>query len=143
MSRVKLIGIRETLTSLLPKAEIERLARESGAMRRRRKVDPSAMFWCVVLGFGTGAERTLAGLRRSYERATGKSLVPSSFHDRFTPGLARMFRAVLAQLMRKLASSDVRYGGVLEGLRDGLAADATVVKVHRLLARRFPALVFG
>ena len=67
VARVKFIGIRETLTSLLPKAEIERLARESGAMRRRRKVDPSAMFWCVVLGFGTGSERTLAGLRRSYE----------------------------------------------------------------------------
>ena len=96
------------------------------------------MFWCVVLGFGTGAERTLAGLRRSYERATGKSLVPSSFYDRFTPGLARMFRAVLAQLMNKLASSDVRYGGVLEGFRDVLAADATVIKLHRLLARRFP-----
>lgn len=140
MARVKCIGIRETLTSLLPKSEIERLARESGAMRRRRKVNPSAMFWCVVLGFGTGAERTLAGLRRSYERATGKSLVPSSFYDRFTPGLARMFRAVLAQLMRKLASSEgeVRYGGVLEGFRDVLAADATVIKLHRLLARRFP-----
>ena len=80
MARVKSIGISETLTSLLPKAEIERSARESGAMRRRRKVDPGAMFWCVVLGFGTGAERTLAGLRRSYERATGKSLVPSSFY---------------------------------------------------------------
>ena len=138
MARVKFIGIRETLTSLLPKAELQRMARESGAMRRRRKVDPSAMFWCVVLGFGTGAERTLAGLRRSYERATGKSLVPSSFYDRFTPGLARMFRAVLAQLMKKLASSDVRYGGVLEGFRDVLAADATVIKLRRLLARRFP-----
>ena len=92
----------------------------------------------MVLGFGTGAERTLAGLRRSYERATGKSLVPSSFYDRFTPGLARMFRAVLAQLMNKLASSDVRYGGVLEGFADVLAADATVIKLHRLLARRFP-----
>ena len=138
MARVKFIGIRETLTSLLPKAELQRMARESGAMRRRRKVDPSAMFWCVVLGFGTGAERTLAGLRRSYERATGKSLVPSSFYDRFTPGLARMFRAVLAQLMNKLASSDVRYGGVLEGFADVLAADATVIKLHRLLARRFP-----
>ena len=40
--------------------------------------------------------------------------------------------------MRKLASSDVRYGGVLEGFRDVLAADATVIKLHRLLARRFP-----
>ena len=131
MAQVKFIGIRETLTSLLPKAEIERLAHESRAMLRRRKVDPSAMFWC-------GAERTLTGLRRSYERVTGKSLVPSSFYDRFTLRLARMFRAVLAQLMRKLASSDVRYGGVLEGFRDVLAADATVIKPHRLLARRFP-----
>ena len=51
MARVTCIGIRETLTSLLPKAELERAARESGAMRRRRKVDASAMFWCVVLGF--------------------------------------------------------------------------------------------
>ena len=32
----------------------------------------------------------------------------------------------------------MRYGGVLEGFRDVLAADATVVKLHRLLARRFP-----
>ena len=40
--------------------------------------------------------------------------------------------------MRKLASSDVRYGGVLEGFRDVLAADATVIRLHRLLARRFP-----
>ena len=75
VARVKFIGIRETLTSLLPKAEIKRLARESGAMRRQRKVDPSAMLWCVVLGLGTGTERTLAGRRRSYERATSKSLV--------------------------------------------------------------------
>jgi len=138
VARVKCIGIRETLTRLLPKAELERMARESGAMRRRRKVDPSAMFWCVVLGFGAGAERSLAGLRRSYERSTGKSLVPSSFYDRFTPDFARMFRAVLAQLMSKLASSDVHYSGVLESFRDVLAADATVVKLHRLLARRFP-----
>ena len=39
VARVKFIGIRETLTSLLSKAEVERLARESGAVRRRRKVD--------------------------------------------------------------------------------------------------------
>ena len=40
--------------------------------------------------------------------------------------------------MTKLAASEVRYGGVLEGFRDVLVADATVVKLHRLLARRFP-----
>ena len=108
MARHKCIGIRETLTRLLPKAEIERLAHESGAVRRRRKVDASAMLWSVLLGFGTGRERTLAGVRRTYERVTGKSLVPSAFYDRFTIELARMFRAVLSQLMGKLASSDAR-----------------------------------
>ena len=138
MARGKCIGIRQTLTTLLPKAEIERLAHESGAVRRRRKVDASVMLWTVLLGFGTGRERTLAGLRRTYERVTGKSLVPSSFYDRFSKELARMFRAVLRELMTKLAASEVRYGSVLEGFRDVLVADATVVKVHRLLARRFP-----
>jgi len=68
---------------------------------------------------------------------TGKSLVPSSFYDRFSTELARMFRAVLRELMTKLPASEVRYAGVLEGFRDVLVADATVVKLHRLLARRF------
>ena len=91
MARRKCIGVRETLTTLLPKTEIERLAHESGAVRRRRKVDASAMLWSVLLGFGTGRERTLAGVRRTYERVTGKSLVPSSFYDRFTEELVWNF----------------------------------------------------
>ena len=49
-----------------------------------------------------------------------------------------MFRAVLRELMTKLAENEVRYAGVLEGFRDVLIADATVIKLHRLLARRFP-----
>ena len=138
VARMQSIGIRETLTSLLPEEVIERLARESGALRRRRKVDPGAMFWCVVLGFGAGRERTLAGLRRNYLRATGEMLVPSAFYDRFTQELARMFRAAVAQLLAALAVRETRYSGVLEAFRDVLVADATVVKLHRLLAHRFP-----
>ena len=55
------------------------------------------MLWTVLLGFGTGRERTLAGLRRTYQWVTGKSLVPSSFYDRFSTELAQMFRAVLSE----------------------------------------------
>ena len=96
------------------------------------------MLWTVLLWFGTGRGRTLAGLRRICERVSGNSMVPSSFYDRFSTQLARMSRAVLRELMTKLAASEVRYGGVLEGFRDTPVADATMVKVHRLLARRFP-----
>ena len=76
------------------------------------RTTPGAYGWSVLLGFGTGRERTLAGVLRTYKRVTGKSLVPSSFYDRFTKELARMFRAVLSELMSKLASSEVRYAGV-------------------------------
>ena len=62
----------------------------------------------------------------------------SSFYDRYSTELARMFRAVLRELMTNLAANEGRYGDVLEGFRDVLVADATVVKLHRLLARRFP-----
>ena len=64
--------------------------------------------------------------------------MPPSFYDRFSTELARMFRLILRELMRKLAASETRYAGVLEGFHDVLVADATVVNVHRLLARRFP-----
>lgn len=84
MARAKFIGIRETLTSLLPRAELEHLAYESGMVQRRHKVDPNAVLWALVLVYATGRERTLVGLRRMYQRATGTSLVPSAFYDRFT-----------------------------------------------------------
>src|SRR5689334_13624681 len=87
MARRKAIGIRAVLTSLLPTRLLHRMASEAGVGQRRRKVKLSALFWTLVLGFGTGRERTLAGLRRAYERATGTTLVASAFYDRFTPQL--------------------------------------------------------
>ena len=39
MARHKCIGIRQTLTTLLPKAEIERLAHESGAVHVSRALN--------------------------------------------------------------------------------------------------------
>lgn len=47
MAGHKCTGIRQTVTTLLPKAETERLAHESGVVRRRGKIDASAMLWTV------------------------------------------------------------------------------------------------
>ena len=138
MARAKSIGIRETLTSLLPRAELERLAYESGMVRGRRKVDPSAMLWTLALGFGTGGERTLAGLRRMYQRVTGTSLVPSAFYDRFTPELVRFLRRIVGELCGRLSEHEPERRGLLSKFADVVVADATVVKLHRLLAGRYP-----
>ena len=61
MARGQCIGVREQLTSLLPDAELERLARETGMVQRRRKVKVAAFFWTLVLGFGAGRIRPIPG----------------------------------------------------------------------------------
>jgi putative transposase len=137
VARCKSIGIGETLTSFLPRPVLECLARASGMMQRRRKVDPLAMLWTLALGFGSGGERTLAGLRRVYQRTTGTSLVPSAFYDRFTPELVRFLRRVVDELSRCLAEHEPAHRGLLSKFADVAVADATVIKLHHLLTGRY------
>lgn len=139
MARRQSIGIRQELTSLIPTRRLNFLARLSGLVQRRRKIDPMALFWTIVLGFGAGRERTLAGLRRAYERSTGATLVPSAFYDRFTKSLAVFFRYVVEELLDRLQETEVPLRGILQSFRDVVVTDSTLVKLHDLLERRYPA----
>jgi len=85
VARRQSIEIRRELTSLIPTPQLNFLAQLSGLVRRRRKVDAMALCWTVVLGFGAGCERSLAGMRRVYEKSIGTTLMPSAFYD--PPGL--------------------------------------------------------
>jgi len=139
VARRQSIGIRTELTSLISTRRLNFLARLSGLVRRRRKVEPIALFWTIVLGFGAGREKTLAGLRRAYERSTGATLVPSAFYDRFTQSLAVFFRFVVEELLEQMQETEASFQGVLQSFRDVVATDSTLVKVHDLLERRYPA----
>ena len=44
VARVKSMGIREALTSLVPKSKLEVLAREISVVKRQLKVVPTALF---------------------------------------------------------------------------------------------------
>ena len=63
-------------------------------VRRQRQVRVYDLVWVLVLGFATGRKRTLAALRRRYERETGQTIEESSFYKRFSPGLARLLRKI-------------------------------------------------
>ena len=139
MARRQPIGIRPELTSLIPTRQLNFLAQLSGLVRRRRKVEARALFWTVVLGFGAGRERSLSGLRRAYQKSTGARLVPSAFYDRFTKSLAVFMRRVVEELLEKLQETEAKFGGLLRSFRDVVVTDSTLVKLHDLLERRFPA----
>jgi hypothetical protein len=59
MARGKSTPLRTALSRLFPAALLRRLARETGTVQRRRRVDPVTLFWIVVLGVGSG-ERSFA-----------------------------------------------------------------------------------
>ena len=52
MAGIPSIDVRGTLRKLFPDAWLRRLAYDCGVVRQRRKVDPVALFWTLVLGFG-------------------------------------------------------------------------------------------
>ncbi len=133
------ILFRRSLRKLFPNTVLRGWARETGALCRRRKVDPVELFWVLTLGFGLGRDRTLAGLRRSYEKATGKTLAPSSFYKRFTPGLTEMMRLAVVRALEVGTGTERALSGPLANFRDILITDGTVIRLHKLLASRFPA----
>lgn len=128
MARWKSTPLRRALSMLCPKAMLERVARAEGLVRRRRRLDPVAFFWVIVLTVDTGASRTLADLRRAYARVTGDSLAASSFYARFSPALARFLNQVLSMALERLADSKRSARALLGSIRDIVCVDSTVFK---------------
>ena len=139
MARKKCTQIRRVLNRLIPKARLQALAKETGAVMRERKIGIVELFWTVVLGFATGNARTLAGLRRAFEKATGTTVVPSAFYDRFTPKLVRLLNTALGDVMDKTSRMNGALRGALASFKDVLLTDSTVVRLHDLLQKSFPA----
>jgi len=81
--------IEEELNRLFSPEWLRETAKETGFLKRERKIDPALMFWVLSLGFGVQLQRTLASLRRLYEEKAEVHISRSSFYERFTPELVR------------------------------------------------------
>ncbi|MSS73324.1 MAG: IS4 family transposase, partial [Candidatus Latescibacteria bacterium] len=57
-------AIEASLCEPFPADFLRQQAEETGLIQRDRKVDPVALFWTLVLGFGIGTDRKIADLRR-------------------------------------------------------------------------------
>ncbi len=139
MAQRQPIEIRRTLNRLLPKKRIAVLAKETGAAKRNRKIGPAPFVLSLVLGFGVGNIRTMAGLRRAFEHATGTTVVASSFYDRFTPALAKLLKVLLTEVIDKTRKAGGATRGVLAQFKDVLLSDSTIIRLHDLLQGAFPA----
>jgi IS4 transposase len=131
--------LRSVLKRFIARKKVEEKAKELGVVERERDVDIWKLVLSTILGFTVGKKRTLASLRREYEKACGKSIVASAFYDRFTPVMAKLFKSILGDLMTGMTAAETELSGVLRSFRDVLLVDSTLIRLHDLLAKAFPA----
>jgi len=131
--------LRRRMKRFLTDEAIRGAARETGWIKRVKKIDPVAFVWTLVLGFAGNTERTIATLRREFGRATGVSVVPSAFYDRFTEPLGRCLVTLIAVLIERMTKNASRpLAGALAAFKDVVVFDSTVLRLHEYLAKKFP-----
>ena len=130
----------EQMNRLFPVEYLMETAKETGLVKRIRKINPVTLFWVLVLGFGVHLERTLAGLKRQYEKETAKELSSSSWYDRFTPELVTFLRQCVLRGIEIQAQQPGRIlKEKLRGFKDLIIQDSSVIRLHETLSKIWPA----
>ena len=132
--------VERELCNLFPSEWLRNKAKETGLIKRERKIDPVIIFWVLAIGYGTFLQRTLAGLKRNYETASNRILSDSSWYYRFTPELVAFLRECVARGLEYLAQEPGRtLSERLSPFEDVLIQDSTIVRLHEKLAKIWPA----
>lgn len=129
----------DKLSTDLPAALLNDLARTTNFVERSKKVEPSLFFWNLILGFGASMQKTLAALRRRYCTISAQELAPSSFFDRFNDRLLAFLEAILQHLLTTTVRSELPRK-VLTQFKDVLIIDSTIVRLLDSLAAIFPGV---
>ena len=128
------------LCAIFPPEWLREKARDTGLIKRERKIDPVTMFWVLTLGYGTFLQRTLASLKRNYETASNRALSDSSWYYRFTPELVAFLRECVTRGLEYLAQDPGRtLNERLSPFEDVLIQDSTIIRLHEKLAKIWPA----
>lgn len=139
--RYKMSIAEETLARMFSPDWLRETARKTGLVKRERKIDPVVMFWVLTLSFGVRLQRTLASLKRNYEKAGKTTLSDGSWYERFTPELVCFLKECVSHGIEQLAvESKGRLTDKLARFEDLLIQDSTIVRLHEKLAKKWPAV---
>ena len=95
--------IEKDLCTMFSPDFLRKTAAETGLIKRERKIDAVIIFWVLVLSFGVRLQRSLASLKRSYEKEAHEKLSDSSWYYRFTPELVEFLKACVLHGIEYLA----------------------------------------
>lgn len=127
--------------ALLPRKRIAALARETQFTQRQyRKVAPMAFMVAVVFGYGVETVRSMSSLQRFFTSITKIEMARSAFQKKFSQRSVAFFRRVFQEsLVLHAGRLGTRLGGKLARFRDVCAIDATVIRLHDFLEKKYAA----
>ncbi len=132
--------IERDLCTMFSPDFLRQTAIETGLIKRERKIDAVVMFWVLTLNFGVRLQRTLASLKRSYEKESQENLSDSSWYYRFTPELVAFLKACVLHGIEYLAQEQSHnINKKLIKFGDVLIQDSTIVRLHASLSKLYPA----
>lgn len=124
--------ILDKLKLTLPDCVIEHLAHTLGVVERNTPTfDPVLFVWTLILGFSTGAERSLASLARVYQRATGTDYTREAFYKHLDASMLALLRKLHAFHLAGMPQTPM---GSFDSI---LSIDATVVRLWNGLIEHF------
>jgi putative transposase len=130
----------DAFLTLFPPHVVQRIARESGFVRRHRKLDPVAFLYTLAFETGPQLYRTLEALRDAYNKRTPDPILSAGgFYERFTPELVEFLRQCVAYGLAQLrATPGNRLTPKLARFTDLLIQDSTVLRLFAALAKYYP-----
>jgi IS4 transposase len=132
--------IEKDLCAMFSPEFLRKTAIETGLIKRERKIDAVVMFWVLTLSFGVRLQRTLASLKRSYEKESNQDLSDSSWYYRFTPELVAFLKACVLHGIEYLAQEQCyNLNKKLIKFQDVLIQDSTIIRLHSSLSSLYPA----
>ena len=131
--------IEKDLCTLFPQEWLKQAAKETGLIKRERKVTAVEMFWVLVNSYGVRLARNLAFIKRNYEKSSNKKLSDSSWYERFTPELVAFLKLCVIHAIEQLAMEQKVLNEKIAKFQDVLIQDSTIIRLHKSLAKKFPA----
>jgi putative transposase len=129
-----------TIVEMFPDDFLRDTARETGFVKRERKIDPVILFWVLTIGFGVRFLSTIRGLKEKYEEKAKTTLSISSFYDRFTPEMVDFHRMCVLHAIEFQAQQTGRaLDDKLKRFKDLVIQDSTIIRLHESLAKIWPA----
>ena len=132
--------LENTIGTIFPLMCTRKLAVKTCFIKRETKIKSEVIFWVLTLGFCVYNQHTIASLKRLYEIEANISISDSSWYDRFTPELVEFLHQCVIHGIEELAKEPgKKLSKKLEDFQDVLIQDSTIVRLHSLLAAKFPA----